>query len=135
MKRLAFVFGLCILAVGIMGVIAPASVVWLAERFASPAPFYVLGAVRITFGLVLISVAPDSRVPKALRFMGGIIVLLGVITLITGFVAVEPARATIESWTHQSPAILRLTALFVVALGGFLAYACAPTGRRMTADG
>ena len=135
MRLLALVFGICILAVGIVGVIVPASLVWLAERFASPAPFYVLAAVRITFGLVLISVAPDSRVPKALRFLGYVIVFLGVITMITGFVAVEPARAAIKSWTHQSPTVLRLTALFVVALGGFLAYACAPTGRRRTASG
>lgn len=52
MKTLAFIFGLCILAVGILGVIAPANLVWLAQRFASPAPFYVLAAVRIAFGLV-----------------------------------------------------------------------------------
>ena len=135
MKNLAFIFGLCILAVGLMGVIAPASLVWLAQRFASPAPFYVLAAVRLAFGLVLISVAPKSRVPRALRAVGYIVVFLGVITMIAGFAAVEPARAAIDSWTHQRAAILRVTALIIVALGGFLAYACAPNGRRVTADG
>ena len=66
MKTLAFVFGLSITAVAVVGILVPASLVWLAQRFATPAP-YGLAAVRIAFGLLLISVAPASRAPKGLR--------------------------------------------------------------------
>jgi hypothetical protein len=32
-KTLAFVFGLCIIAVGVVGIVAPSALVWLAQQF------------------------------------------------------------------------------------------------------
>jgi hypothetical protein len=68
-KLVAFVVGLCIAAVGAVGIVAPSSLVWLAQHFMTSGPFYVIAAVRIVFGLILISVAPSSRTPKALRVL------------------------------------------------------------------
>jgi hypothetical protein len=129
MKTLAFVFGLCITAVAVVGILVPASLVWLAQRFATPGAFYGLAAVRIAFGLLLISVASASRAPKGLRVLGYVIAILGVTTALTGLTAIGPARAAIDGWMHQSPAVLRLTGGLILALGGFIAYACEPTRR------
>jgi hypothetical protein len=128
-KTLAFVFGLCISAVGAVGILVPASLVWLAQHFVASSAFYVLATVRIAFGLILISVAPASRTPRGLRVLGYVIVILGITTALTGLVAVGRARAVIDWWLHQRPGVLRLTAGLILALGGFVAHACAPTGR------
>jgi hypothetical protein len=62
-KTLAFVFGLCIGAVGAVGIFVLASLVWIAQYFVTSGAFFALAAVRIVFGLILISVAPTSRAP------------------------------------------------------------------------
>jgi len=128
-KTLAFVVGLCISAVGVVGLFAPSGLVWLAQQFATSVAFYVLATVRIAFGLILISVAAASRAPKALRVLGYVILILGITTAFTGLVAIEQAKGAIEWWLQQGTALERLTSVFVLALGGFIAYACAPARR------
>ena len=130
MKTLAFVFGLCISAVGAVGILAPSGLVWLAQHFVTPGAFYVIATVRIAFGLILISVASASRAPKALRVLGYVILILGITTALTGLVAIERARGTIEWWLQQGSGVFRLTGVLVLALGGFVAHACAPTRPR-----
>jgi hypothetical protein len=125
-RTLAFVFGLCISAVGTVGIFVPASLVWIAQHFATSSPFYALAAVRIAFGLILISVAPASRAPKGLRVLGYLIAVLGITTALTGLLAIGRARTAIDWWLHKESGVLRLTSGLILALGGFVAYACAP---------
>jgi hypothetical protein len=61
--------------------------------------------------------------------MGYVIVIAGITTALTGLVALEQARGAIDWWSQQGSGLLRLTGVLVLALGGFVAYACAP-GRR-----
>jgi len=128
-KTVAFVFGLCISAFGAVGILAPAGLVWLAQHFVTSGAFYVIATVRIAFGLILISVASASRVPKALRVLGYVILILGITTALTGLVAIEQARDATEWWLQQGSGLERLTAVLLLALGGFVAYACAPVRR------
>jgi len=125
-KTLAFVFGLCISAVGAVGILAPSSLVWLAQHFVTSGAFYVIATVRIAFGLILISVASASRAPKALRVLGYVILILGITTALTGLVAIGRAQGAIEWWLQQGSGLVRLTGVLLLALGGFVAYACAP---------
>jgi uncharacterized membrane protein len=128
-KTLAFVFGLCIIAVGAVGILAPPGLVWIARHSVTSGAFYVLAAVRVAFGLVLISVAPASRAPKALRVLGYVILILGITTAVTGLAAIGRARAIIDWWLQQGSGVVRLTGVPLLALGGFVAYACAPARR------
>jgi len=128
-KTLAFVFGLCISVVGAVGVLAPSGLVWLAQHFVTSGAFYVIAVVRIAFGLILISVAPTSRAPKALRALGYVILILGITTALAGLAAIDQARGAIEWWLQQGDGVFRLTGVLVLALGSFVAYACAPTRR------
>jgi hypothetical protein len=128
-KTLAFVIGLLIVAVGAVGIIAPSGLVWIAEHSVTSGTFYVIATVRVAFGLILISVASVSRAPKTLRVLGYIILILGITTALTGLVAIEDAHATIEWWLRQGSGVIRLTGIPVLALGGFVAYACAPARR------
>ncbi len=129
MKTLAFVIGLLIVAVGAVGIIAPSGLVWIAEHSVTSGAFYVIATVRVAFGLVLISVASVSRAPKTLRVLGYLILIAGITTALTGLVAIESAHAIIEWWLLQGSGVIRLTGIPLLALGGFVAYACAPARR------
>jgi hypothetical protein len=128
-KTLAFVVGLCISAVGAVGILAPSGLVWLAQHFVTSGTFYVIATVRIAFGLILVSVASASRAPKALRILGYVILILGITTALTGLLSIGRARLTIEWWLQQGSGVLRLTGFLVLALGGFVASTCAPARR------
>lgn len=131
MRAVAFAFGLGISAVGAVGIFVPSGLVRLAQQFVTSGAlgFYVLAAIRITFGLILISVAPASRAPKGLHVLGYVIVVLGITTALTGLVATGRAQGTIGWWLQQGTGVIRLTAVLVLALGAFVAIACAPVRR------
>jgi len=129
MKSLAFVVGLLILAFGAVGILVPSGLVWIAQHAVTSGAFYVIATVRIAFGLVLVSVASGTRAPKTIRVLGYLILVAGIATALTGLVAMERARVLIEWWLQQGPVVLRLTGVLVVAIGGFVAYACAPARR------
>ena len=128
-KTLAFVFGLCISAVGVIGILAPSDPVWIAQHFVTSGAFYVIATVRIAFGLILISVASASRAPKALRVLGYGILIFGITTAVTGLVAIGRAQGTIEWWLQKGSDLVRFTSVLLLSLGGFVAYACAPAHR------
>ena len=117
-----------------LGLVAPSSLVWLAQRFVTigAAGFYIIAVVRIAFGLILISVAPASRAPRRLRVLGLVIALLGVAAALTGVVGVERGDAAINWWSHLGSSTWRLTGGVILALGVFVAYACAPPRRGLT---
>ena len=129
MKNVAFVVALLILAVGAVGILVPSSLVWIAQHSVTSGAFYIIATVRVALGLVLISVASLSRAPKALRVLGYLIVIAGIATALTGLLAIERARAIIEWWLQQGSGVVRLAGVLVLALGGFVAYTCAPARR------
>jgi len=127
MKTLAFVIGLCIVAVGAVGILAPSGLVWIAHRAESPVDLFAVAAIRVALGVLLLLVAPASRAPRTLRVVAVIPLLAALATPLMG---VERARAIIEWWTQQGSGVVRLTAIPLLALGVFIAYACAPRRRR-----
>jgi hypothetical protein len=128
-KTLAFVFGLCIGTVGVVGMLAPSSLVWIAQHSVTSGAFYLIAVVRVGFGLVLIYAASASRAPRTLRIVGYVIVVAGLATALTGLVGIERARTIIDWWLQQGAGIIRLTSVVLVALGGFVVYACVPVRR------
>ena len=129
MKNLAFVVGLCIATVGGVGIFAPSGLVWIAQHSVTSGAFYFIATVRVAFGLALISAASASRAPKAVRVLGYVILIAGITTALTGLLAIGRARAIIDWWWQQGLGVVRLTGVLVLALGGFVAYACAPARR------
>jgi hypothetical protein len=108
LRTVAFVCGLLISAVGAVGILAPPSLGWIAQRFVTSGTFafYGIAMVRIAFGLFLIWAAPASRAPKALRILGYVIVILGITTALTTLVAIGSARGSIEWWLQQGSGVL-----------------------------
>jgi hypothetical protein len=128
-RTVAFVVALVIMAIGTVGLLLPSGLVWIARYSVTSTAFYVIGAVRVALGLLLVRVAPASRAPKTLRVVGSFIVIAGIATVLMGLVAMERARALIEWWLQQGPGAVRLAGVLVLAIGGFLAYALAPARR------
>jgi hypothetical protein len=133
MKILAFVLALFVFGIGVAGIFVPACLVWIAEHSATPSAFYLIGAVRVAFGFLLIWMASASRSPRALRVLGVLILIAGISTAVTGLVAIECARAFIEEWLQLGSGVIRLTSVLLLALGGFVTYACAPARRSQEA--
>ena len=129
MKNLAFVVGLCIVTVGSVGILAPSGLVWIAQHSVTSGVFYLIATVRVSFGIVLISAASVSRAPKVVRVLGYVILIAGITTALTGLLAIGLARAIIDWWLQQGLGVVRLTGVIVLALGGFVAYTCAPARR------
>ena len=129
MKTLAFIFGLLIAAFAAAGLIAPSGLNWIAEHAVTPRVFYFGAVVRIAMGLVLISAASASREPKAIRVLGYIILIAGIVTAFVGLLAIDRAHAIIAWWLKQGADGIRLTAFPMLVMGGFVAWACAPVRR------
>ena len=129
MKNLAFMVGLCIVTVGCVGILAPSGLVWIARHSTTSGAFYFIAMVRVAFGLVLIFAASVSRAPKAVRVLGYVILIAGIMTALTGLLAIGRARDIIDWWLQRGLGVVRLTGVLVLALGGFVAYACAPARR------
>jgi hypothetical protein len=129
MKNLAFVFGICIATFGVVGILSPSGLIWVAQHSVTSGVFYLIATVRVAFGLVLISVASASRAPKAVRVLGYVILIAGITTALTGLLAIGRAHAIIDWWLQQGSGLVRLTGILVIAFGGFIAYACAPARR------
>jgi hypothetical protein len=81
---------------------------------------YVIAAVRVMFGAILLWVAPASRTPKILRIVGVFIIIAG---LVTPFFGVERARAMFEWWSTQGSLFTRAWAIVAVVFGLLIAYA------------
>jgi hypothetical protein len=113
----------------VAGLALPSGLVWIAQHTVTPGSFYVIAAVRVSFGLILISAAPASRAPRALRFLGYVILVAGIATALAGLVAIERVHAIIDWWVEQGSWLSRLAVVPVLALAGFVAYACAPARR------
>ncbi len=122
-RCLALVIGLIITAIGVSGMAAPAVLLHAARFAETPAGLYVVAALRIAFGLVLLQVAVTSRTPKTLRMVGMLIVVAGIVTPLIG---VERAHAIVDWWSAQGTAFMRSWAALAVVFGLFIIYAVTP---------
>jgi hypothetical protein len=129
-KHVAFVVGLLVGAFGAAGAIDPSILVSVARRALTSEAFYLVGAIRVAFGLVLITVAHASRTPRALKALGVVVLVAGVAAVLTGWAAMDRARTIVEWWSRQGPGAVRVVGAGVLALGSFVAYACAPARAR-----
>ena len=126
MKLLVMIIGLLIAAIGILGIAAPSVCLQVARSLLTPSALYIVAAVRVCLGLLLVWVAPGSRAPISLRVLGVLIVIAGVIT---AFLGVERWRAVLDWWASQGAAFVRVGMGVAVVLGLIIVYAVAPRRR------
>src|SRR6266571_780106 len=128
-KLLAMAMGLIIASIGVFGMATPSALLELGRSLQTPSALYIVAAVRVIFGALLLWVAPISRTPKTLRVLGVLIVIVGVLT---PFIGVERSRAMLDWWSTQGLLFTRLGAGVAVVFGLFIVYAVT-TPRRSSA--
>jgi hypothetical protein len=123
MRITALLFALFAIVVGIAGLAAPDGLIALGRYVGTPVGLYAVAALRVTIGIVLVRVAPVSRVPRTLRVVGACVIVAG---LALPFFGVERTRAILDWEATQGTAVIRGAAGLLVAIGGFIAFAVAP---------
>ena len=126
MRSLALIVALFIIVAGMVGIVAPGSLLTVGRYVVTPAGLYAIAVLRVGIGLVLMLVAPISRAPRILRALGAVVIVAGLMTPLFG---VERARAIVDWEATQGTALLRIGAGLALALGGFIAFAVS-AGRR-----
>ena len=129
MKVVAILAGALIAAIGIVGVAMPPVLLDFARSLQTSAALYVIVAVRVAFGALLIFVAPVSRMPRTLRVIGTVIIVAALLALVFG---VERAAVLLDWWSNQNTLLMRAWAMLAVIFGAFIIYAVA-TPRRVAA--
>lgn len=123
MRMLALLVALLMTLIGLTGVVSPESLAALGRHALTPVGLGVVAAIRIGIGVILLLAASISRAPRAVRVIGIIAIIAGVVT---PFVGVEASRRLMDWWLAQGFVCVRLLAGIAVVLGGFLMYALAP---------
>src|SRR6476661_4936000 len=100
MKLLAFGIGLAIAIFGAAGIFYPTGLTWIANHLVTAGTFYVVAVLRVGIGLVLISVARESRMPRAIRALGYLILISGIVTALVALVGMGHAHDII-AWFIQ----------------------------------
>jgi hypothetical protein len=122
----ALLVALFAIVVGVVGIFTPDSLMTIGQYVVTPVGLYAIAALRVAIGLVLMLVAPISRVPRTLRVVGAVVLVAGLATPLFG---VERTRAILDWESTQGTALIRVVAGLALAIGGFVAFAVA-TGRR-----
>lgn len=126
MRWLALLFALLTIVIGIVLVIAPDRMIALGPYAITRAGLYTIGALRVGMGLVLMAVATTSRAPRALRVLGVVLVVGGVLTPLAG---VERVRGIADWGMTQGPALRWGIAALMLGIGSFIAFAVAGSRR------
>lgn len=122
MKLLGLLIGALMICIGVVGVVAPGYFLASAEYTLTPKGLYIIAALRIVVGVVLLIAASASRLPKTMRVFGIIAVLAGLTTPLMG---VARARAIFNWSSVYGPGIIRFWGVIALAVGGIITFAFA----------
>ena len=123
MKFAAWFTALCYIAIGIVGLVSPDTLLTARQYLGTPVGHYAGGAVRLAMGVSLILCAPVARTPKTLRILGAVLCLQGLASVVS---SVDLARTVMQAEAPHT-SLLRVGALIALASGAFIAFTV--TGR------
>jgi hypothetical protein len=115
-RALALVVGLALAVLGFIALAAPSAVLDFGRFLSTSTGLYVAAAVRVLFGAVLLAAAPASRWPLALRVLGAVLLLAGVLTPVFGL----DRSAAMIGWASDHRIVLRAWGVVALALGALV---------------
>jgi hypothetical protein len=111
------VVSIFIIGIGLLGLVAPARMVFFVSRWQSKTGLWAAFIVRLAFGISLWVVAPASRAPVILQ-------VLAVVSVVSAFVlplvGVSRFKSIVSWWSRQSPGFIRVWSAVAVVLGVFI---------------
>jgi uncharacterized protein YjeT (DUF2065 family) len=117
MRAIALLIAALMVLLGLTGVLWPEGLMQLAVYSFTATGLYVVAAVRIVLGALLIIVARATRTPKTVRVIGLILLIAGIVTAL---IPAERARLMKDWWMGHGPDTLRIAACFPLAAGLFI---------------
>jgi hypothetical protein len=118
-KLLATGMGALIAAIGVVGIAVPSVILEFGQSLQTPSALYVVAAIRVMFGAVLVWVASASRMSRTLRIIGVVIIVAGLLAPLFG---VERSQAMLSWFSSQGPLFMRAWASMAVIFGCFVVY-------------
>ncbi len=113
--------GLLVFALGVVGLVQPASLLGLVERpWRSRAGLYGAIAFRAAFGILLVTAASGTHFPRTLGALGLLSLVSAALIPLLGF---DRMRRFIDWWLARPPGGVRIWSCVACAFGGFLVYA------------
>jgi len=114
--------GGAVTAQGVFGLAVPDLLLALLRAIQTPPVIYLAAVVRVAFGIILVLAAPASRTPLALRALGALIVVGG---LISPFYGEQFGHAMLDWWQAGGPPLIRAWAGFSLVLGVLILWSVA----------
>ena len=130
--RIAILLIAVLLIIGaVLGLIFPDTVTDLRREYVvTDYGMYVVAAIRMALGVLLIRFAPASRAPKILRVLGVLVCLQALVQAVGAtFISLDRARAILE-WEGSHRGLLRVGGVIALAIGVFLVFAITKTPDR-----
>jgi uncharacterized membrane protein len=128
LNLIAALTGLVIVAVGMVELSLPGSLIAIVRSALTPNGMYLLAAMWALLGLVVLVAAGSSRMPRTMRIFGVLLILSAVVTPLIGF---EGSRGAMDWFVRRGDRFTRLVAFAVLLGGGCLVYASGPSRRRV----
>ena len=112
--------GILILGYGCVVAISPSIARKVIDYFSKGERIYMIGVLRILFGLAFLFAAPQCRFVGVVRALGAVLCAAGVLIFILG---PERVHAIFRKWENKPDTTFRLLSLFAIAFGAFILYA------------
>lgn len=122
MKLLGFLVALSIICIGLVALVAPDRFMAAAGYTVTPKGLYLIAVLRVIFGVVLLTAASASRLPRTIRVIGGIALLAGLTTPLMG---AEQARAILDWSAARGTGLIRVWGAIALLAGSLITYAFA----------
>jgi hypothetical protein len=126
MKILGLLIGALMICIGVIALVAPGSFLVGAEYSLTPKGLYIIAALRIVVGFVLLIAASTSRLPTTMRVFGVIAVVAGITTPLMG---VDRARAIFTWSSTYGTGVIRIWGVIALLIGAVIAFAFAGSRR------
>jgi len=120
MKTIALIINIFLAILGALGSVSPGRLFLLAREFQNMTAILVAAGLRMLLGTALLSSAPDSRMPRTLRFSGVLSLLTGIAS---PFIGVGGFRRILKWWHELGPSFIRVWAGSILAFGLFMIWA------------
>lgn len=120
MEYFVILLGLIVVLLGFLGMLKPTLLIGLTRSFwsSSKSLYYAIG-IRLTLGIILILVGPNSRFPSVIQLIG-VIAIVGAIAI--PLIGAERIQSIISWWLRQPTWFIRMWSVVVIIFGGFLIF-------------
>ena len=115
--------GVLVLALGCLGLLAPARFVAMVGPMQLPPIVYLAAVIRLAVGVAFVRAAPLARARIPLTILGAAVAVGGVLTPIF---YEQMSRPILDAWSRGGAPVVRLWGAAAIVLAGFILWALTP---------